>query len=56
MSLKRLVNASNETMDPPEPAHIEHIDEILEEYKNLNEKCEKVINKIKTRKASKKVK
>jgi lysozyme family protein len=43
-------------MDPPEPANIEHLDEILEEYKNLNEKCEKVINKIKTRKASKKTK
>lgn len=55
MSHKRAVALSGEIMEIKEPLNAEEIElETLEEYKSLNEKCDKVIIKIKSRKASKK--
>ena len=50
---KRLANLSNECLDSKEVLNIENIGvETLEDYKALNEKCDKIIVKIKSRKAS----
>ena len=53
MSDKRATNLSNESIDVKDTLSIENINiETIEEYKTLNEKCDKVIVKIKNRKAS----
>ena len=55
MPHKRAVALSSESIEVKEPINIEEVElETLEDYKSLNEKCDKVIVKIKSRKASKK--
>lgn len=57
MSHKRAVLLSSETVDIPDSLSLENVQvETIEEYKTLNEKCDQVIIKIKSRKARKKTK
>lgn len=56
MSRKRAVALSGDVVvvEMLDITPIESLDDTLEEYKNLSEKCDQVIVKIKTRKARKK--